>query len=79
MTTANAIKKLSAYGEVKIGGHRNHYVHYKGYAVAFIDQGGEAICISSRSLACSDEHDMTDRNYWDNLTQAVRHSFGEAA
>lgn len=77
MTTKNAVKKLSKWGEVKATG-TGYYVHRNGWSVSFSDQWGEVICISTRRLT-EDVNDHTARSYWDNLTQAIRYSFEEAA
>lgn len=77
MTTANAIKKLSKYGEVKNNG--NHYCAVIGEKeVSFYRNGPEmtdsAICFRVRRLNDHDDSnaDYTAGSFRDNLTQAIR-------
>lgn len=83
MTTANAIKKLSKYGEVKLNNTGLHFITLNGYIVSFRKNGaGENPDITCEHTCPVNEKsdissDYFPGSYWDNLTQAIRFAEGK--
>jgi hypothetical protein len=86
MTVANAIKKLSKYGTVKVDDTKKHYIHYRGYEVSFRPNGAltpDASITCEHTRQIGEESDINSDyfagSYWNNLTQALKYveQYGE--